>query len=59
MIKLFGSLLQLFVANKNRPAEIASVLANNKDKLLRLLEGLKTDKGGVTLNYFVCVYEKC
>nr|GLL38321.1 putative MO25-like protein At5g47540 [Ipomoea trifida] len=37
---------KLFVANKNRPAEIASVLANNKDKLLRLLEGLKTDKGG-------------
>ncbi|XP_031115215.1 putative MO25-like protein At5g47540 isoform X2 [Ipomoea triloba] len=35
---------KLFVANKNRPAEIASVLANNKDKLLRLLEGLKTDK---------------
>ncbi|XP_019183182.1 PREDICTED: putative MO25-like protein At5g47540 [Ipomoea nil] len=35
---------KLFVANKNRPSEIASVLANNKNKLLRLLEVLKTDK---------------
>nr|GMC72421.1 putative MO25-like protein At5g47540 isoform X1 [Ipomoea batatas] len=35
---------KLFVANTNRPPGVSSVLANNKDKLLRLFVGLRTDK---------------
>ncbi|VFQ70208.1 unnamed protein product [Cuscuta campestris] len=35
---------KLFVANTNRPPGITSVLANNKEKLLRLFAGLRMDK---------------
>ncbi|KAH9611872.1 hypothetical protein KSS87_019551 [Heliosperma pusillum] len=35
---------KLFVANQNKPADIAIILDANKDKLLRLLGDLKTDK---------------
>ncbi|XP_074271969.1 putative MO25-like protein At5g47540 [Silene latifolia] len=35
---------KLFVANQNKPADIANILVANKSKLLRLLGDLKTDK---------------
>ncbi|KAK9715092.1 hypothetical protein RND81_06G143200 [Saponaria officinalis] len=35
---------KLFVANQNKPADIANVLVANKSKLLRVLGELKTDK---------------
>ncbi|CAN1237905.1 Putative MO25-like protein At5g47540 [Linum grandiflorum] len=35
---------KLFVANQSKPPEIISVLAKNKNKLLRFLAGLKTEK---------------
>ncbi|CAH9107775.1 unnamed protein product [Cuscuta epithymum] len=35
---------KLFVANTNRPPGVTSVLANNKEKLLRLFAGLRMDK---------------
>lgn len=35
---------KLFVANKNKPPEITSVLVANRTKLLRFLDDLKPDK---------------
>ncbi|CAH8359731.1 unnamed protein product [Eruca vesicaria subsp. sativa] len=35
---------KLFVANQNKPADIANILVENKSKLLRVLAELKPDK---------------
>lgn len=37
--------VQLFVANKNKPSDIVSILVTNRNKLLRLFSDFKTDKG--------------
>lgn len=36
---------QLFVANQNKPADIITILVTNRNKLLRLLHELHTEKG--------------
>ncbi|CAI0383814.1 unnamed protein product [Linum tenue] len=36
--------MQLFVANQSKPPEIIGVLIQNKNKLLRFLAGLTTEK---------------
>ncbi|KAJ4755579.1 Calcium-binding protein 39-like [Rhynchospora pubera] len=35
---------KLFVANRNKPPEIVTILVTNKSKILRLLDGFKPDK---------------
>jgi hypothetical protein len=37
--------VQLFVANQNKPSDIANILVANRNKLLRLLADIKPDKG--------------
>ena len=36
---------QLFVANQNKPPEVASILVTNKNKLLQFLGNFNSDKG--------------
>jgi hypothetical protein len=36
---------KLFVANQNKPSDIANILVANRNKLLRLLADIKPDKG--------------
>lgn len=43
-------MLQLFVANQNKPADIVGVLVANRSKLLRLFAAFKLDKG-CTVNF--------
>ena len=38
-------LLQVFVANPNKPQPIVDILTNNRGKLLKYLEEFHTDKG--------------
>jgi len=42
--------VQLFVANQNKPSDIANILVANRNKLLRLLADIKPDK-----EYRTCV----
>lgn len=47
-------MLQLFVANQNKPADIVGVLVANRSKLLRLFAGFKLDKGSIVNLNWVC-----
>lgn len=47
-------MLQLFVANQNKPADIVGVLVTNRSKLLRLFAGFKLDKGCIVNLNWVC-----
>jgi hypothetical protein len=42
---VFRLLLQVFVANPNKPPAIVDILRNNKEKLLKYLEEFHTDRG--------------
>lgn len=41
---------QVFVANPDKPAEIASILAANKPKLIAFLQGFQNEKGERSLH---------
>lgn len=46
--------IQLFVANQNKPPEIAGILVTNKSKILRFLADFTLDKGNNNL-YLNCL----
>ncbi|KAL0353541.1 UNVERIFIED_CONTAM: putative MO25-like protein [Sesamum angustifolium] len=41
---VYPALVQLFVANQNKPADIVNILCANRTKLLRFLTGFNMDK---------------
>jgi len=43
--EIIVTVVQLFAANQNKPADIVNILVANRSKLLRLLADLKPDKG--------------
>lgn len=46
LLTLFiGAILQLFVANQNKPNDVVNILCANRKKLLRFFDGFNLDKG--------------